>query len=103
MLYVRSDFGSAPRCGHRARIVMRNSLLLVTRRAQQVVILAKFGPRRETTELLQFTRDGEDEMLHANLASGLGGKKRGSERDVADVAAGQFELAREESKVDVCG
>ena len=78
-----------------------NSTGALSRGAEQIVILAKFGARRHLAQLLQFAGSSEDEMLHANVPAGFGGEKRGGQRDVADVASRQFELAGEEAEVDV--
>src|ERR1700756_2754406 len=73
------------------------------RRTQQIVVLAKLGARRQLAELLQFARGAADKVLHADLASGFGGKKRRGECDVANVSAGEFELAGEEAEINVVG
>src|SRR5215471_4131902 len=44
---------------------------------------------------------GRDEMRHLDVRVGFGGHERGAQRDVANVAAGNFKSLREEPQVNV--
>src|SRR5262249_20697031 len=71
--------------------------------AQDGVILAELGGARHLAPLGVLPRDRAQHVRHGDRLVVLGGGVGGIEHDVADVAAGKAELARQEAEIDVCG
>ena len=59
------------------------------------------GLQRQPALLAELLRDRPDQVAHRDRAPLVGGLERGRQRAVADRAAGELELGREELEVDV--
>src|SRR5262245_58708800 len=70
---------------------------------QDAVILAELRRARDLAALGVLTRDRAQHVCHGDRVVVLGGGVGGIEHDVADVAAGKGELARQEAEIDVGG
>src|SRR5689334_5045861 len=70
---------------------------------KQVVVVLEIIRRDEFAELLVLAAGGPHQVFHADGCVVGGGQEGGGQGDVADVAAGEFELAGQEREVDVGG